>query len=197
MVSLTQWTWVWASSGSWWWTGKPGLLQSMGSQRVGHKWETKLNWSYETNLPASRFTKESTCQWRRCWRCRLNPWIRKIPWRRKWQHIPVFLPQKAHAQRSLESYSPWSGRSWTWLTDSAHTHRFIGRGECSFLVFHNKKSVSVITSISISSGSAARNKEIHIHIKSQTLPYRWDTVGKEEENKQISSITLLASILEL
>ena len=36
MVSLTQWTWVWASSGRWWWTGKPGMLQSMGSQRVRH-----------------------------------------------------------------------------------------------------------------------------------------------------------------
>ena len=36
MASLTQWTWVWANSGSWWWTGKPGVLQSMGSQRVGH-----------------------------------------------------------------------------------------------------------------------------------------------------------------
>ena len=36
MASLTQWTWVWASSGRWWWTGKPGVLQSMRSQRVGH-----------------------------------------------------------------------------------------------------------------------------------------------------------------
>ena len=36
MASLTQWTWVWVSSGSWWWTGKPGVLQSMGSQRVGY-----------------------------------------------------------------------------------------------------------------------------------------------------------------
>ena len=42
MASLTQWTWVWASSGSWWWTGKPGMLQSMGSQRVGHDWATEL-----------------------------------------------------------------------------------------------------------------------------------------------------------
>ena len=43
MASLTQWTWVWASSRSWWWTGKPGMLQSMGSQRVGHDWATELN----------------------------------------------------------------------------------------------------------------------------------------------------------
>ena len=41
---LTQWTRVWASSGSWWWTGKPGVLQSMGPQRVRHDWATELNW---------------------------------------------------------------------------------------------------------------------------------------------------------
>ena len=41
--SPTWWTWIWAGSGSWWWTGKPGVLQSMGSQRVGHDWVTKLN----------------------------------------------------------------------------------------------------------------------------------------------------------
>ena len=46
MASLTRCTWVWASSGSWWWTGKPGVLQSMGSQRVGHNWATELNFFY-------------------------------------------------------------------------------------------------------------------------------------------------------
>ena len=46
MTSPTQWTWVWASSESWWWTGKPGVLQSMGSQRVRHDWTTELtDWS--------------------------------------------------------------------------------------------------------------------------------------------------------
>ena len=44
MASLTQWTWVSASSRSWRWTGKPGVLQSMGSQRVRHNWATELNW---------------------------------------------------------------------------------------------------------------------------------------------------------
>ena len=38
------WTWVWVNSGSWWWTGKPGMLQFMGLQRVGHDWVTELNW---------------------------------------------------------------------------------------------------------------------------------------------------------
>ena len=42
MASPTQWTWVWVGSGSWWWTGRPGRLQFMGSQRVGHDWATEL-----------------------------------------------------------------------------------------------------------------------------------------------------------
>ena len=42
-ASLTQWTWVWVDYGSWWWTGRPGVLWFMGSQRVGHNWETELN----------------------------------------------------------------------------------------------------------------------------------------------------------
>ena len=45
MASPTWWTWVWASSRSWWWTGRPGELQSMGSQRAGHNWATELNWT--------------------------------------------------------------------------------------------------------------------------------------------------------
>ena len=43
--SPTQWTWVWVSSRSWWWTGKPGVLQSMGLQRGGHNWANELNWT--------------------------------------------------------------------------------------------------------------------------------------------------------
>ena len=45
MASSTQRTWVWASSGRWWRTGKSGVLQSMGSQRIGHDWVTELNWT--------------------------------------------------------------------------------------------------------------------------------------------------------
>ena len=46
MASPTWWTWVWVSSESWWWTGRPGMLLSIGSQRVGHDWATELNWTY-------------------------------------------------------------------------------------------------------------------------------------------------------
>ena len=45
MASLTRWTWVWVNSRSWWWTGRPGVLRFMGSQRVGHYWATELNWT--------------------------------------------------------------------------------------------------------------------------------------------------------
>ena len=45
MVSLTRWIWVWVNSGSWWWTGRPGVLRFMGSQRVGHDWATDLIWT--------------------------------------------------------------------------------------------------------------------------------------------------------
>ena len=67
--------------------------------------------------------KESSCQCRRCMRCRFNHWGRKIPWSRKWQPALVFLPGKFHGQRNLVSYSPWvhgAAESWTQLSDWAH-----------------------------------------------------------------------------
>ena len=56
MVSRTWWTWVWVNSGNWWWTGRPGVLQFTGSQRVGHDWTTELNWT-ELKLRAWFFEK--------------------------------------------------------------------------------------------------------------------------------------------
>ena len=46
MASLTRWIWVWVNSGSWWWTGRPGVLWFMGSQKVRHDWTTELNWIF-------------------------------------------------------------------------------------------------------------------------------------------------------
>ena len=57
MASLTQWTWVWISSGSWWWTGKPGVLQSMGSQRVRHDWLNWTDWRQIDRRKAYRFSR--------------------------------------------------------------------------------------------------------------------------------------------
>ena len=56
---LSWWTWVWANSGSWWWTWKPGVLQFLGSQRVGHNWATELNWT-EASFSALSFLQSCT-----------------------------------------------------------------------------------------------------------------------------------------
>ena len=63
MVSLTRWTWVWVNSGSWWWTGRPGVLQSMGSQRVAQDWMAeRTENSHDTQF--TRFpTPQCTVQW--------------------------------------------------------------------------------------------------------------------------------------
>ena len=68
MSSLTQWTWVWVNSGSWWWTGRPGVLRFMRSQRVGHDWGTELNWTdaftlYNFFQSSSPTWVKSICIW--------------------------------------------------------------------------------------------------------------------------------------
>ena len=54
MASPTRWMWVWVNSRSWWWTGRPGMLQFMGWQRVGHDWASELSWT-ESNIRACFF----------------------------------------------------------------------------------------------------------------------------------------------
>ena len=65
--------------------------------------------------------KEPTCQCMRYKRRKFNPWIRKIPWRRKWKPTAVFLPGKSHGQRSLVGCSPW-GREESDTTERLHFH---------------------------------------------------------------------------
>ena len=64
MASPTQWTWIWVNSESWWWTGRPGVLQSMGLQTVRHDWATELNWTELTLTTAPKVIPEST-NWKR------------------------------------------------------------------------------------------------------------------------------------
>jgi len=59
---LPWWTWVWVNSGSWWWTGRPGVLQFMGLQRVGHDWATKLNWIFHC-IYVPYFLYPFLCPW--------------------------------------------------------------------------------------------------------------------------------------
>ena len=60
MASLSRWTWVWVNSRSWWWTGRPGVLWFMRSQRVGHYWATELNWT-ELRLLFLACRRSSSC----------------------------------------------------------------------------------------------------------------------------------------
>ena len=76
----------------------------------------------EYGLPWWLSGKELACQFRKWKRSRFDLWVWKIPWRKKWQPIPVFLPGKSHGQRSLTGYSPWATRVRHDLV-SEHQHR--------------------------------------------------------------------------
>ena len=74
--------------------------------------------------------KKSACQCRRCRTGGFDPWVGKIPWRRKWQPTLVFLPEKSHGQRSLEGYSPWGCKvrhDWAYMQFKL----LLGLGNCS------------------------------------------------------------------
>ena len=101
-------------------TREPGGLLSMGSHRVGHDWSdlaaaAAAAAGIKYGLPRWLSGKESACQ---CRRREFNPWVRKIPWRRKWQPTPVFLPGKFYGQRSLAGFSLWG---WKELDTTEHT----------------------------------------------------------------------------
>ena len=61
--SRTRWTWVWVNSGRWWWTGRPGVLWFIGSQRVGHNWATELNWTKKYNAWNTKFFRWINRRW--------------------------------------------------------------------------------------------------------------------------------------
>ena len=101
-ASPMQWTWTWANSRRWWGTGKSGVLQSTGSQRVRHDQATEQQQTLHMSYPDGTSSKESSGQYRRHRRhWSVWSWSRKIPWRRKWQPTSVCLPGKFQGQRSL------------------------------------------------------------------------------------------------
>ena len=89
MASPTQQTWVWVNSGSWWWTGRPDVLQSMGSQRVGHDWATELNWMWDLSSQTRDWTHVHCIG-----RWILNHWTTR-------EILPLFLQPLQHLWECL------------------------------------------------------------------------------------------------
>ena len=117
MASLTQWRWVWVNSGSWWWTGRPGMLQSMGSQRVGHDLS---DWT-ELRLPllGEEMATHST--------------------------IPAWHNTPPHGQRSLAAYSPYGCTESEWLKwQHVCTQDFLSSILCSWDLGHWKEFVLLL-----------------------------------------------------
>ena len=128
-------------------TEEPGRLQSMGSQKswVWLKWRNNNSedmwsiFSYTYHHFCSRFGgfpggaggEEPACQCRRCKRHRFDPWVGKIPWRRKALPNPVFLPGDSLGQRSLAGYSPYGHKDLDMTEATKHTCMGAPRGYCT------------------------------------------------------------------
>ena len=109
IVSVTRWTWVWASSGSWWWTGKPGVLQSMGLQWVGHDWMSELKeeviiWIQKPNrIYCFHFPKYNcTVWWPRFSFLKVAVTINAFCWAETWWSLLVLrAPEGCHGPSSM------------------------------------------------------------------------------------------------
>ena len=120
MASLTRWAWVWVNSRSWWWTGRPGVLWFMGSQRVRHDWETELNWTKLNpwqGFPCSSDGEESACNAR-------NPG--SIPGLGRSPGGGLCKPLQWSYLETPMDWGAWQAavhgvtKSWTWLSTVQH-----------------------------------------------------------------------------
>ena len=119
MVSPTQWTWVWVNFGSWQWTGRPGMLQSIGSQRVGHDWATELNWTLCSltayishcikSISCGSAGKESTCSMGDLVSV---PGLGRFPGERNGYPL-----QYCGLENSIDCIVHGVTKSWTWLSE--------------------------------------------------------------------------------
>ena len=126
-------------------------------------------------LPRQHSGKKSSCQYRRDRRCKIDPWVGKIPWRRKWQLTPVFLSGKSHGQRSLVGYSSQSHK------ESDMTEHYIGYiRHCSFM-FALKYLISSTLLI------------LHPNFENYALPSKWTSYLMLCQESLTSRVSLQSS----
>ena len=106
MASPTWWTWVWVNSRSWWWTGRPGVLWFMGSQRVGHNWVTELNWTVTLKFLEAR-------TWAVAYPAQFSgPWVQCVPpgnvRRNQWGLCLAFLCEQKVPQSFPSARGCWA-----------------------------------------------------------------------------------------
>ena len=102
MASTAWWTWVWASFRSWRWTGKPGMLQSIGLQRVGHDWANELNWPLVSLVTAGQMNTHKHAESTFCLRLSVQP--RAVTQMQcNWHEHPSFSksPERRHPENRL------------------------------------------------------------------------------------------------
>ena len=103
----------------WKWSNKM-IRVNIGVLRISEiKWIGMGNFNSDDHyicVPYSSVVKEFSCQYKRH---EFNPWVRKIPWSRKWKHTPIFLPGKFHGLKILEGYSSWGHKK---SENTKHTH---------------------------------------------------------------------------
>ena len=134
MASPTQWTWVWVNSGSWWWTERPSVLQSMGSQRVGHdsNW-SELNWLLSVGFPGSSDGKESACS---AGDLGSIPGLGRYPGGEHGNPLQYSCLENPQGQRNLAvaDYSPW-GQKELDTTEQLSTALLSAEGNHFYSVF--------------------------------------------------------------
>ena len=147
MASPTQWTWVWVNSRRWWWTERPGLLQSMGSHRVGHDWMTELiKYGF---LSGSKVKSLSQC--RRLRRNGFNLWVGKaqslglwkgmathpsiLAWRIPRTEEPGRLSSVKELQRAGHYWSDWAHKHALICMSDAQRH--LKKWYISTYIVHN------------------------------------------------------------
>ena len=116
MASPTWWTWVWVDSGSWWWTGRPGMLWFMGLQKVGHDWVTELNWAElilsvflgveQLNSRRKELKRLSNCGWKVSHECSEGA---ALLWNVTWQGWSYTLLQKVTSWSAVTWWSCFGG----------------------------------------------------------------------------------------